>query len=109
MGKTILINGKENCHLVSFRFVLGTHQLVALFFFEEEIMMDNLCLVITSAGEEYVENKQQILDSTEIAYTEQLDIDFIERIEKEKGWELYVLNYSEKNAVPPIEDDDMPF
>ena len=109
MGKTLLFNGEENCHPVVFRLTPETNHLVALFIFEEEIMLDNLCLVITSTGEEYVENRQQILDSTEITYSEQLDKDFIERIEEEKGWELFVLNYSEKDATPPISDEVLPF
>lgn len=109
MGKTLLFNGEENCHPVVFRLVPDTRQLVALFIFEEELLMDNLCLVITSSGQEFIEDRKQILDSTEIAYAEQLDIDFIERIEKEKGWELYVLNYSERDAFPRISDEVLPY
>ncbi|MBR4645518.1 MAG: hypothetical protein IKO75_00185 [Bacteroidales bacterium] len=105
MGKTLLFNGEENCHPVVFRLVPETNHLVALLLFEEEIMLDNLCLVITSSGQEYIEDRKRMLDSTKIAYTEQIDMGLIERIEKEKGWDLYVLNYPESLASPLMSDE----
>ena len=109
MGKTLLFNGEENCHPVSFRFVPETNQLVALFFFEEEYMLEDNCLVIVATGEEYVRNRDQMLDQTEPAYIEQIDPEVVEAIEKRKGWKLMVMNYSEQLKPAADFDENLPF
>ena len=89
---------KENCHLVVFRIEPGSRQILALFPFEEELEEDNQCLVITTTGEEFLKDRDLILEQTEEVSPEQIGQEIIDAIEKKKGWELMVLDSSEDFA-----------
>lgn len=98
--KPFVFNNDENCHPVIFRYD-STGHFVALFPFEEELVLDGRCLVVPLKGEEYVRDLNQMIEATETAYVEQITPEVVDKIEMKKGWTLFVMNPEQEEPEQP--------
>ena len=100
--KPFIFNNDENCHPVIFRYDSSGH-FVALFPFEEELVVEGRCLVVPLKGEEYVRDLNQMIEATETAYVEQITPEVVDEIEMKKGWTLFVMNSEQEEPEQRME------